>query len=150
MKLILIIFAAGLLASCDSGTVAGSSRHSAEESKRTKDPSVIVLDAAQQQNGHVTVAQARTTNVASTLSVPGHLTVSEDRTWHIGAIAGAGSRRSQRAWAIPSLPARSYAAFTAMKCTRPALVIRKPLPSCSGPSRSNYWRGSAVIVRSGY
>jgi membrane fusion protein, heavy metal efflux system len=88
MKLLLIIVAAGLLASCDPRTVAGSPRHSAEESKPAKDPSVIVLDAAQQQNGHVTVAEVRTTNVASTLSVPGHLTVSEDRTWHIGAIAG--------------------------------------------------------------
>jgi membrane fusion protein, heavy metal efflux system len=88
MKLLLIIFAAGLLASCDSGTAAGSSRHNAEAPQPAKDSSVIVLDAAQQQNGHVTVAQVRATDVASTLTVPGSLTISEDRTWHIGAIAG--------------------------------------------------------------
>jgi cobalt-zinc-cadmium efflux system membrane fusion protein len=87
MKLLLIIVAAGLLASCDSGTVAGSSRHNVEGQQAAKDSSVIVLDAEQQQNGHVIVAQVRTTGVASTLTVPGRLTVSEDRTWHIGAIA---------------------------------------------------------------
>ena len=88
MKLLLIICAAGLLVSCESGTVKGSSRRDAEAPQPAKDSSVIVLDAAQQQNGHVTVAQVRPTDVATTLTVPGRLTVSEDRTWHIGAIAG--------------------------------------------------------------
>jgi cobalt-zinc-cadmium efflux system membrane fusion protein len=88
MKPFLIVLAAGLLASCESGTVKGSSPRDAEAARPAKDSSVIVLDAAQQQNGHVTVAQVRTADVASTLTVPGRLTVSEDRTWHVGAIAG--------------------------------------------------------------
>jgi membrane fusion protein, heavy metal efflux system len=87
VKLLLIIFVAGLLASCDSGTVSGSSRQNAEAPQPAKDPSVIVLDATQQQNGHVIVAQVRITDVAPTLIVPGRLTFSEDRTWHVGAIA---------------------------------------------------------------
>ena len=87
MKPLLIIFAAGLLVSCDSGTVKGSSQRVAEAPQPAKDSSLIVLDAAQQQNGRVTVVQVQATDVASTLTVPGHLTVSEDRTWHVGAIA---------------------------------------------------------------
>ncbi|MGA2716931.1 MAG: efflux RND transporter periplasmic adaptor subunit [Bryobacteraceae bacterium] len=55
--------------------------------KGTKDALVIVLDEVQQQKGHVMVAPVRSMEVAATLTVPGRLTVSEDQTWHVGAIA---------------------------------------------------------------
>ena len=83
------------------------------------------LDEVQQQKGHVVVAPARATEVAATLTVPGRLTVSEDQTWHVGAIASGRIERYPRGSAIPSAPARSSAAFTAMRYTRLGLVIEE-------------------------
>jgi len=46
-----------------------------------------VLDAAEQQKGHIAVASVGLEDVAATLTVPGRLTFNEDQTWHVGAIA---------------------------------------------------------------
>lgn len=76
------------LVACESGNARGPSPAAPETvSKSPKDGSVIVLDDVQQQKGHVVVAPVRATEVANTLIVPGRLTVSEDQTWHVGAIA---------------------------------------------------------------
>ena len=94
MRLLVVIFAAITLVSCGPRSAASSSTETARETpqsdasqKGAKDSSVIVLDATQQQNGHVVVAPVRVTDIAATLTIPGSLTVSEDRTWHVGAIA---------------------------------------------------------------
>lgn len=47
----------------------------------------IVLDQTQQQKGHVVVVAVRAKEVGASLSIPGRLTVNEDQTWHLGAIA---------------------------------------------------------------
>jgi cobalt-zinc-cadmium efflux system membrane fusion protein len=94
MRCFLVIFAAITLVSCEARTAASSSPEAARETpqsgasqKGAKDSSVIVLDATQQQNGHVVVAPVRVTGIAATLTIPGRMTISEDRTWHVGAIA---------------------------------------------------------------
>ncbi|HEY7391847.1 MAG TPA: efflux RND transporter periplasmic adaptor subunit [Bryobacteraceae bacterium] len=48
---------------------------------------VITLDAIQQQKGHVVVEPARIEEIAASLRVPGKLSVNDDQTWHVGAIA---------------------------------------------------------------
>jgi multidrug efflux pump subunit AcrA (membrane-fusion protein) len=89
----MVIFVAITLVACEARTGASSSEAAREtpqsdaSQKGAKDSSVIVLDATQQQNGHVVVAPVRVTDIAATLTIPGRLTVSEDRTWHVGAIA---------------------------------------------------------------
>jgi cobalt-zinc-cadmium efflux system membrane fusion protein len=94
MKLLVTIFVAITLVSCDRKSATSSSSETARENPQSdasktgaKDSSVIVLDALQQQNGHVVVAPVRVTDITATLTIPGSLTVSEDRTWHVGAIA---------------------------------------------------------------
>jgi cobalt-zinc-cadmium efflux system membrane fusion protein len=94
MRLVVVIFVAITLVSCEPKSAASSSAETARETlqsdatqKATKDSSVIVLDTQQQKNGHVVVAPVRLTDSAATLVIPGRLTVSEDRTWHVGAIA---------------------------------------------------------------
>ena len=48
---------------------------------------LIVLDPVQQQKGHVVVEPVRSHEATASLTVPGRLTVNEDQTWHVGAIA---------------------------------------------------------------
>jgi cobalt-zinc-cadmium efflux system membrane fusion protein len=100
MRVLLVIgvtIALAALAACESrnarnpspaapGTVSENPQ-SEDLQKGAKDGLVIVLDEVQQQKGHVVVAPVRATEVAATLVVPGRLTVSEDQTWHVGAIA---------------------------------------------------------------
>lgn len=88
MKYVLIVFAAFTLVSCESKGAAHVAPQPEAAQKESKDSSVIILDAAQQRNGNVAVSPVRASEIAATLTVPGHLTVSEDRTWHVGAIAG--------------------------------------------------------------
>jgi cobalt-zinc-cadmium efflux system membrane fusion protein len=94
MRLLVAIFVAITLVSCEPRTAASSSPENARETpqsdasqKGARDSSVIVLDAQQLQNAHVVVTSVRVTDIAATLTIPGSLTVSEDRTWHVGAIA---------------------------------------------------------------
>jgi membrane fusion protein, heavy metal efflux system len=49
--------------------------------------SVVLLDQAQQQAAHIQLEPIRAREVAESLSIPGRLTVNEDQTWHVGAIA---------------------------------------------------------------
>jgi cobalt-zinc-cadmium efflux system membrane fusion protein len=55
--------------------------------RRGTESPVIGLDPVQQQKGHVVVEPVRVQDVAASLSAPGRLTVNEDQTWHVGAIA---------------------------------------------------------------
>lgn len=92
MRIVLIVAATAALCSCESknASVSASERPSgtrkADPQAKT-DAEVIVLDRMEQQKGHVMVEPARAKNVAVALTVPGRLTFSEDRTWHVGAIA---------------------------------------------------------------
>ena len=65
-----------------------------------------MLDQTEQQKGHIVVEPVRAKDVAATLTVPGRLTISEDQTWHVGAIASGRVDEYPCAWAIPSTPAR--------------------------------------------
>ena len=49
--------------------------------------STITLDQEAQQKGHIAVESLHTKDVAESTTAPGQLTVNEDRTWHVGAIA---------------------------------------------------------------
>ena len=55
--------------------------------KSGNESAVITLDPIQQQKGHVVVEPARIQEIGASLSVPGQLSVNEDQTWHVGAIA---------------------------------------------------------------
>jgi membrane fusion protein, heavy metal efflux system len=93
MKALLIIAVSLAFWSCQSktsasarDTPAGNSQADASQ-KGTKDAPTIVLDAGEQQKGHIVVESVGFRDLAATLTVPGRLTVSEDRTWRVGAIA---------------------------------------------------------------
>jgi membrane fusion protein, heavy metal efflux system len=96
MRLSLIIGASMLLWSCQSKNTSAASASGAlsgnqqtEASQESKqDGGVIVLDKTAQQKGHVVAEPVRIKEVAETLLIPGRLTVSDDQTWHLGAIAG--------------------------------------------------------------
>jgi cobalt-zinc-cadmium efflux system membrane fusion protein len=83
-----------LLWSCQSKNTSGASgafsgNQQPEASQESKqDGGVIVLDQTAQQKGHVVAEPVRIKEVAETLVIPGRLTVSDDQTWHVGAIAG--------------------------------------------------------------
>ena len=60
----------------------------AEVSQSSKrDAATVVLDAVEQQKGHIVVSSVGLEDLAATLTVPGRLTFNEDQTWHVGAIA---------------------------------------------------------------
>jgi multidrug efflux pump subunit AcrA (membrane-fusion protein) len=88
-----IILATLALCSCESRNpsastevVAAGTRPEASQTAGNDAPQ-IVLDDVQQQKGHVIVERVRTKAVANSLSIPGRLTVNEDQTWHVGAVA---------------------------------------------------------------
>ena len=91
----IIIFIFSLaLCSCDSRnpsahtSEASSGDHQPDVSrKRAEAAGIIVLNPTQQQRGHVLAEPVRAKEVAATLTIPGRLTVSEDQTWQVGAIA---------------------------------------------------------------
>ena len=97
MRALLVIGATVALAACESRNARSTfpavpdtvAQHPQSETlqKGTKEAWVIVLDELQQQKGHVIVAPVQAMEAASTLIIPGKLTVSEDQTWHVGAIA---------------------------------------------------------------
>ncbi|HXP84238.1 MAG TPA: efflux RND transporter periplasmic adaptor subunit [Bryobacteraceae bacterium] len=96
MKLLLVMFAALALWSCQSkGTAAASkadtpagNAQSGAASKDRSDVGIIVLDQTAQEKGHIVVEPLRARQAAATLTVPGKLSISEDQTWHVGSIAG--------------------------------------------------------------
>ena len=90
----LLIVALSVLWSCQphstsaSGPAPAAASSTAEAPQKTKSESAtVVLDAAEQQNGHIVVAPVGLEHVAATLAIPGRLTFNEDQTWHVGAIA---------------------------------------------------------------
>jgi len=94
MRVSWIIFLSLALCSCDSRNPSASTSEAASGQSQpevsrgsAREAGVIVLNPTQQQRGHVIVEPVRAREVASTLTVPGRLTVSEDQTWHVGAIA---------------------------------------------------------------
>jgi cobalt-zinc-cadmium efflux system membrane fusion protein len=92
MRVLFVIGASMALWSCQSKNLAASAAspenvkpEASQGSKR--EAGIIVLDQTEQQKGHVVVESVRVKDVAATLTVPGRLTVSEDQTWRVGAIA---------------------------------------------------------------
>jgi cobalt-zinc-cadmium efflux system membrane fusion protein len=87
----LLIFAAITLSACQSRSTAAAPDAAAGKPKaqdNTKDGGVITVNQKEQDIGHVVVEAVRFSAVSGNLVVPGSLTVNEDRTWHVGAIAG--------------------------------------------------------------
>ena len=94
MRILAIITAAVTLCSCGSKSASVSASdvptgtRTAERSESNiRGAGTIVLDQIEQQKGHIVVEPVHTKDVPVTLVVPGHLTLSEDRTWRLGAIA---------------------------------------------------------------
>jgi cobalt-zinc-cadmium efflux system membrane fusion protein len=92
MRILSIVIALIALCSCrTSSTGAGSEASSAnkkpESSQKGKEAGIIVLDQTTQQKGHIVVASLQSKQVPQTLTAPGQITVNEDRTWRVGAIA---------------------------------------------------------------
>jgi cobalt-zinc-cadmium efflux system membrane fusion protein len=94
MKALWIVAASVSLWSCQPNSTSASGPESraasapAEVSQSSKrDAATVVLDAAEQQKGHIVVSSVGLEDLAATLTVPGRLTFNEDQTWHVGAIA---------------------------------------------------------------
>ena len=94
MRIPLILVASIALLSCQSRNTPAVSETSSRNTKpealrnRKQDAGIIVLDQIAQQKGHVFVESVKMKNVAQSLTAPGQLTFSQDRTWRVGAIAG--------------------------------------------------------------
>jgi multidrug efflux pump subunit AcrA (membrane-fusion protein) len=67
--------------------VSAASNDKSAASNDKKETGIIALDPMEQQNGHIVVQVVRPRDAAATLAVPGRLSISEDQTWHVGAIA---------------------------------------------------------------
>jgi cobalt-zinc-cadmium efflux system membrane fusion protein len=94
MRILLLIGASIALSACQSRDISASANEApganpkSEVSEKSKaDAGVIVLDQVEQQKAHVVVEPVRLKDVGASLTVPGRLTVSEDQTWRVGAIA---------------------------------------------------------------
>lgn len=81
------------LSACQSGSksqdmgaadTGGGKSQPAED--RKQEPGVISLDAAEESAAHISVERIEPKQVAQDFTVPGQLTVNEDRTWRVGAI----------------------------------------------------------------
>ena len=97
MKVLLTIAGSLVIGACQSKSTSASSPNtpavavtSQTEAVQTgkKDTSAVILDAVEQQKAHIVVESVGLKDMATTLSVPGQLTVSENQTWRVGAIAG--------------------------------------------------------------
>ena len=94
MKVFLITAVSLALWSCQSKSTSVSARESPSGASLTESPqkgkrdAAIILDAAEQQKGHIVVESVEFKDLIATLAIPGQMTVSEDKTWHVGAIAG--------------------------------------------------------------
>jgi cobalt-zinc-cadmium efflux system membrane fusion protein len=94
MRIFWVIVISAVFCSCESRTPSASASstvpgdpQSETLQKDTTETGVVVLDQTQQQKGHIAVEPAEAREVSASLTIPGRLTVSEDQTWHIGAIA---------------------------------------------------------------
>jgi len=95
MKVLLTIVGSLAIWACQSKSTSASSpdtpavtSQTEVSQKGTENASAVVLDAAEQQKGHIVVEPVKLKEMATTLVVPGQLTASEDQTWRVGAITG--------------------------------------------------------------
>jgi cobalt-zinc-cadmium efflux system membrane fusion protein len=95
MKVLLTIVGSLAIWACQSKSTSLSSPDTPAVTSQTevsqkgkKDASAVVLDAAEQQKGHIVVEPVGLKEMATMLAVPGQLTASEDQIWRVGAIAG--------------------------------------------------------------
>ncbi|MCU1339362.1 MAG: family efflux transporter, subunit [Bryobacterales bacterium] len=94
MRVLLIIAVSLAFWSCQSKSTSASARDTPagdapveSSQKGERDAPAIVLDATEQQKGHIVVESVGLKDLATTLTVPGRLTINEDKTWRVGAIA---------------------------------------------------------------
>ena len=95
MRILLVIVAAIELTACQSKSTSVAASDSSVEHQsaqasqaRTKDAGGMIVDQTEQAKAHVVVETVRLRTVAGSFDIPGSLTVNEDQTWHVGAIAG--------------------------------------------------------------
>ena len=82
MRTPLIAIVSFVLVSCESRTTAPP-----ESKKAKQEAGVITIDAAGQKKGGIVVEQVQLRKVGQAITAPGQLTVNENRTWRVGAIA---------------------------------------------------------------
>jgi cobalt-zinc-cadmium efflux system membrane fusion protein len=91
MKLSWIIVLVMGLCACESKSPSASASDTSSGEPRAKAvqnvTGTIVLDQGQQQNAHMVVEPVRAKAVSFSITIPGRLTLSEDQTFHVGAIA---------------------------------------------------------------
>lgn len=80
--------AAFLLAGCGKPTApANVEAAKAEPAKAERDRNVIELDADQQKQAAIKIEEVVSRNTSQVISASGRITMNEDRSWHVGAIA---------------------------------------------------------------
>ena len=83
MRILIAVIPSLLLLSCGSRSLAPP----AQESKKALPAGLLVVDGEAQRKAGIVIEEVQMRSVAETITVPGHLTVNEDRTWRVGAIA---------------------------------------------------------------
>ncbi len=86
MKIVLMV--AVSIALCACGQKPAQAPPEAVQKTKDKSSSTITLDQTAQKKAHLVVATVEAKDVAQSLTVPGQLSVNEDKTWHVGAVAG--------------------------------------------------------------
>jgi cobalt-zinc-cadmium efflux system membrane fusion protein len=82
MRRLIIVVSSLFALSCESKTTAPP-----ESKKPREDAGVLTIDASGQKKGGIVVEQVQLRNLAQTITASGQLTVNENRTWRVGAIA---------------------------------------------------------------
>jgi len=85
MKTLLTIAACIALCDCGQRTTPVSAE-TAQKPKDKDNTGIITLDQTAQQKGHIAVIPVTAKEIAESVTAPGQLTVSEDRTWRVGAV----------------------------------------------------------------
>ena len=85
MKLFFVIAAAITLCACGPKSTSAPAE-AVQKPKEKESTGTITLDQTAQQKGHIVVAAVTAKDIAGSVTAPGHLIVSEEQTWRIGAV----------------------------------------------------------------
>jgi membrane fusion protein, heavy metal efflux system len=86
MKIVLMVVVSIVLFACGQKP-AQAPPEAARKAKDKESSSTLTLDQTAQKKAHLMVATVQEKDVAQSLTAPGQLSVNEDRTWHVGAVA---------------------------------------------------------------
>jgi cobalt-zinc-cadmium efflux system membrane fusion protein len=85
MKTVFIVIAAIALCACGQKNTPPSD--AAQKPKEKENAGTITLDQTAQQKAHIAVAPVTSKEIAESVTALGQLTVNEDQTWRVGAVA---------------------------------------------------------------